>query len=478
MKKNFNKEEYREQKQQETQEILKKLEQGVKDVFASGKFKEYLDVMSKFHNYSFNNSIMIMLQKPDASHVAGYTTWKQLGRQVKKGEKGIKILAPSKYIKEIPLVDKEGKPVLDENGNQKTELKEFQYFKTVNVFDISQTEGKELPSLITTLKGKVEEKQAIYKALEKLTWVEIQEKTINGRAKGYFKPANLLTGEPPQIVVKKGMEDLQSIKTAIHEAAHCLLHDPNKNETESKQARDVQEVQAEAVAYVVSQKLGLDTSDYSFGYIASWSANKQLDELKESLKVIQKTADKIYSVIEQEIGHLKDISSLIKDDIKDKSIVEIVWTESDFFSEGELLTFKEANSKFKESDDIITDLRQEAKEKGEYYPYLKTRFIIKTSIDGKEFNYAGRYDMGDGDGPLINHIKEHSRQLKEHSETVINPKEKEDINKEIDFIDNKLIPKLEKELAKESITKRIEKAKETLSKNSHQKHREKEKESR
>lgn len=464
MKKNFNKEEYKEQKREETAEIMAKLEQGIKDVFTSDKFKEFLTVMSRFHNYSINNTVLIMQQNSGAERVAGYNTWKELGRQVRKGEKAIKILAPSSFKKEVQVLDEKGNIIIGDNGKPKTEIKEIRYFKQVSVFDVGQTDGKELPSLVNELKGNVEEKEAIYKALTGITGLLIQEEKIKGKAKGYYQPASI-SGEGEKIVVKKGMEDLQSIKTAIHETAHCLLHDPNKETTNLEESRNAKEVQAESVAYVVASKLGLDTGEYSFGYIASWSTGKQLEELKASLQTIQKTADSIYSAIEKELGNLKNLDKVLQESIEDKTIVEILRSESSDFASGELLDIKEANSKFYQIDCKVQELNKAAIEKGEdYQPYYKTRFNIKTQIDGKECNYAGRYDLGDGEGYLINHIKNELEVLKDHTSTLSEPKEKAENEKKISFVEGKLIPKLEKEIGKESITKKLEKAKETLSK--------------
>lgn len=483
MKKQYDKVAYKEQKQDETKEILAKLEQGVKDVFTSDKFKEYLNVMSKFHNYSMNNTILIMLQKPDAQRVAGYNTWKELGRQVQKGEKAIKVLAPSSFKKEVQAIDQKGKPIIGEDGKPKTEMKEIQYFRQVSVFDVSQTQGKELPTLTTELRGNVEEKAAIYKAINNITGLEVQEEKIKGKAKGYYQPASL-TGEEAKIVVRKGMEDLQSIKTAIHETAHCLLHDPNNKEAlGATDTRNSQEVQAEAVAYVVGQRLGLDTSDYSFAYIASWSAGRELKELKQSLDKIQQTAETIYSAIEKEIGHLKDIDKLLEETTlekaQNKTMVEIISTEGSDFKEGEVIELREANRRFKEYDDKVVGLKKEAYEKGEYYPYFKTRFNIKTIINGEESNYAGRYDIGDGEGDLISHIKNSTEELKEFAKTITDPKQKADYEKQIKYVEGKLIPKLEKEAAKESITQKLKKAQEkSTQSNGSRKNQEKEKEGR
>lgn len=476
MKKDFNREEYKEQKKKETAEIMEKLEQGVKDVFNSDKFKEFLTVMSRFHNYSINNTILIMMQNPGAERVAGYNTWKELGRQVRKGEKAIKILAPSSFKKEVQILDEKGKAIIGEDGKPKTEMKEIRYFKQVSVFDVGQTEGKELPSLVNELKGNVEEKEAIYKALTSITGLQIQEEKIRGKAKGYYQPASI-SGEDEKIVVKKGMEDLQSIKTAIHETAHCLLHDPNKETTNLEESRNVKEVQAEAIAYVVASKLGLDTGEYSFGYIASWSAGKQIEELKESLQTIQKTADSIYSAIDKELGNLKSLDKILQESVEDKTVVEIIRSESADFTSGELLGIKEANSKFYQIDCKVQEINKAAIEKGEdYQPYYKTKFNIKTQIDGKESNYGGRYDLGDGEGYLIDHIKNSLDELKQYATTITDSKDKVEKEKHIRFIEEQLIPKLEKEIGKESITKRLEKAKETLNKGKNLKRQEKDQE--
>lgn len=318
----YNKETYHKDKQEELKQIMKNLEEGVKNVFTSEKYLDYLDVMSKFHRYSSNNILMIMLQMPEAQYVAGYTTWKQLERNVKKGEKGIKILAPCKYTVEVGLVDAKSKePILDENGKQKIEKRDKIGFKTAAVFDISQTEGKELPELVTELKGTVEEKHTIYRALEELTGIRIQEEDIKGGAKGYFQHSTL-QGEKGKIVVQRGMEDLQSVKTAIHESAHCLLHDTGA--IQENASRDKKEVQAESVAYVICKKLGLDTSDYSFAYVASWSSGKEVSELRESLDIIQETVQKIYNKIDKKLEHIQDLDKHIDKTVKDEDRCKII----------------------------------------------------------------------------------------------------------------------------------------------------------
>lgn len=257
-------------------EITKKLEDGVKNVFENGNYAEYLKVMSKFHNYSVNNCILIAMQKPEATMVAGYKKWqKEFKRQVKKGEKSIKIIAPLPHKK---LVEKDG------------EEKEVSWisYRAVPVFDISQTEGAEIPTICHDLKGTVEEYTTIIGKLESLSEVSIVYEDIKGNAKGYYSDAE------KKITICKGMEEKQTIKTLVHEITHSILH---RKGAETDTDRRTREVQAERVAYVVCDYLGIDTSDYSFEYIASWSSNKETKELKASLDIIQDTAKKIIAAL-------------------------------------------------------------------------------------------------------------------------------------------------------------------------------------
>lgn len=289
-------------------ELLKKLENGVKKIFETNEYKRYLNVMSNFHNYSYNNNLLISMQKPDATLVNSYTGWKKSKRYVNKGEKSIKIIAPRPYTVdkfiEIDSRDKKGNIIKDDKDNkikEKKQIKENRLsFTTVSVFDISQTDGEPLPQpfKINELNGFVKDKTTILNALKKTAKIPIIFKDIEGRANGYYSPND------QKIVVKNNLSDLHTIKTTIHEVSHKLLHNPNK--IEANTTRKTAEVQAESVAYVVSQKLGLDTSDYSFGYIAGWSTGKEMDELKSSLDKIQKTADKIINDIEKEFELLKD----------------------------------------------------------------------------------------------------------------------------------------------------------------------------
>ena len=288
--------------QKQMQEITDRLEKGVQEIFSGENYKKYLAAMSKFHNYSLNNLILIMLQKADASLIAGYQAWKKLhGRQVMRGEKGIKILAPSPY-KVKRMVDKidpeTQKPVKGKDGKIIKEEKEIVVpaYRMVTVFDVSQTEGRELPTIgANELTGAVDGYDSFLKALDKSCPVPIKFKEIEGKAKGYFS----LTEN--EIAVKQGMSEIQTVKTIIHEMAHQKLH---SGLDAVKQTRSSKEVEAESIAYVVSQHYGIDTSDYSFSYVVGWSDGKETTELKNSLDVIRKTASEMISDID---GALEEI---------------------------------------------------------------------------------------------------------------------------------------------------------------------------
>ena len=290
-------------------EITDRLEQGIRELFDSKRYKEYLRVMSKFHNYSFNNTLLIAMQKPDASLIAGFNAWKNnFQRNVMKGEKGIKILAPSpfKIKQEMEKIDPATqKPVIGADGKPVTEEKEITIpaFKVVSVFDVSQTEGKEIPNLaVDMLTGDVERFKDVFAALEKTSPVPIDFEKIEGGAHGYYHL------EEKRIAIDEGMSELQTLKTAIHEIAHAKLHDIDLNAPVTEQTdrpdRRTREVQAESVAYAVCQHYGLDTSDYSFGYVAGWSSGRELDELKSSLETIRSAAAEIINSID---GYLKDL---------------------------------------------------------------------------------------------------------------------------------------------------------------------------
>ena len=291
-------------------EITDRLEQGITELFDSERYKEYLKVMSRFHNYSFNNTLLIAMQKPDASLVAGFTAWKNnFQRNVIKGEKGIKIIAPSPFkVKQQtekidphtrkPVMGKDGKPVMEEKEVT------IPAYKVVSVFDVSQTEGKELSDIaVDELTGDVERYKDFFTALEKTSPVPIGFEKIIGGAHGYYHL------EDKRIAIDEGMSELQTLKTAIHEIAHAKLHDIDlnapKDEQQPRVDRRTREVEAESVAYTVCQHYGLDTSDYSFGYVAGWSSGRELAELKGSLETIRSTAAEIINSIDEHIAQIQ-----------------------------------------------------------------------------------------------------------------------------------------------------------------------------
>ena len=291
-----------ETRQEKVKIITDTLEKGIKDLFDSAKYKDYLSKMSKLHNYSFNNSMLILLQMPDATMVASITAWnKDFHRYVNKGEHGIMILAPCNYKKPTarPLFDKDGNPEKDENGSPlyTVEYSDVRTYKPAYVYDVSQTNGEPVPRLgEDELEGKVDNYDKIMAALKAVATVDIAYEVITTGAKGYYSSAE------KRIVLNDGMSDLQTIKTLIHETAHSMLHDKDYLEsTGEKKDRQTREVEAESVAFTVCSYLGLDTSDYSFGYIGGWAGSRQLDAVKESMETIRKCSSEIISAIEQQL---------------------------------------------------------------------------------------------------------------------------------------------------------------------------------
>lgn len=288
-------------------EITDRLETGIQELFESERYKAYLTTMSKFHSYSFNNTLLIAMQ--GGQLVAGYNKWRDdFHRNVKKGEKAIKILAPApfKAKKEVQKLDAQGRPVMGKDGKPVTEVQEIQVpaFKIVSVFDVSQTEGEPLPSIgVEELTGSVERYGEFFKALEQTSPVPIGFEDIPGGSHGYYH----LTEK--RIAIQEGMSELQTLKTAIHEIAHSKLHaiDPEAPAIEQADRPDsrTREVQAESVAYAVCQHYGLDTSDYSFGYVAGWSSGKDLKELKASLETIRATAHELITTIDSHLAQLQ-----------------------------------------------------------------------------------------------------------------------------------------------------------------------------
>lgn len=317
-------------------EITEKLENGIQELFSGEKYTEYLKTMSKFHNYSFNNTVLIAMQKPDATLVAGFNSWKNLERNVNKGEKGIKIFAYAPYKKkeevikrdpdtDMPLLDKDGNPIKEEK------IIEVPSFKVVSVFDVSQTNGKELPTLgVSELEGDVKDYEKFFSFLKEISPVPIKfEKIEEEGCHGYYHQVD------KEITIDEGMSQIQTVKTAIHEIAHAMLHD--KDDVSEKKDSNTKEVEAESIAYTVCQHFGIDTSDYSFGYVAGWSSGKELPELKSSLEIIKSKASDIICKIEakyrglvqedvkeEKTDNKKDIIGNVKySDIKDKKYIKL-----------------------------------------------------------------------------------------------------------------------------------------------------------
>lgn len=296
-------------------EIQEKLETGVREIFESGKYEEYIAAMSKFPHYSINNCILIVSQCPEASHVCGFRKWQtDFNRVVNRNEHGIMIIAPITYKADVeePVFDSDNHPVVDADGKQMTEkvTREFQGFRPAYVFDVSQTSGEPLPTLANMLNDGVDDFEKMRDVLIAISPVPISFEEISGTANGYFSPSGQC------IVVRNDMSELQTIKTMIHEIAHATLGHGGK---EDKWDRETKEVQAESVAYWVAQMMGLDTSEYSFGYISGWSKDREVSELKENLDLIKTTADKITADLERELSkNVEMTESICEEQVQEK----------------------------------------------------------------------------------------------------------------------------------------------------------------
>ena len=318
---------------QRVQELTDKLEQGLQDLFNSDSYRNYLSTMSKFHNYSFNNTLLIAMQKPDATLVAGYKAWqKNFERHVNKGEKAIRILAPAPYkIKEerdkIDPVTQE--LLLDKDGNPQKEEVEITIpaFRAVSVFDLSQTDGKPIPELTAKeLLSDVEGYQDMIRAVEAISPVPIELEEIAGDSKGYYDR------EAKRIAVQENMSESQTLKTMIHEVAHSKLHSKEVEQDEQmRKDRNTKEVEAESVAYTVCQHFGVDTSDYSFGYIAGWSSGRDTKELRSSMDTIRRTASELITGIEEQLQELQRDREVSQEQTKE-SILLIQNTDLSEFS--------------------------------------------------------------------------------------------------------------------------------------------------
>ena len=296
-------------------EIVTGIEAGIQDLFQSDKFADYLRTMSRFHSYSYNNTILIHMQMPSATHVAGFNKWKnQFGRHVKKGEKGLTIIAPTpfkKRIEEMKLDPDTRAPVLDHDGNVIMEEREIEIplFRPVKVFDVSQTEGRPLPSLVSSLTGDVQQYEAFMEALRRTSPVPVQFKPLREGLDGFL---NL---EDQTITIREGMSQVQTVCAAVHEITHAMLHNREQErlsaaagteQAEKLKPKDqnTKEVEAESVSYTVCQYYGIETSANSLGYIATWSKDKTLPELKASLETISKTANILITSIDR---HFQEI---------------------------------------------------------------------------------------------------------------------------------------------------------------------------
>ena len=313
--------------------ILKSLETGVENIFTGDKYAQYLQTMSKFHRYSFNNTLLIAMQRPDATLVTGYRNWQTMGRQVKKGEKGITILAPApiKRKREQEILDQNNTPLLDGNGKPKTEEVEvvIPRFKPTTVFDISQTDGEPIETLAPEgLTEAVADYELFMKAITEISPVPIRFDEIEGEAKGYYHSVD------KEIVIQKGMSDSQTIKTAIHETGHARLHDKDlMAEQGIEKDRLTKEVEAESVAYCVCSAFGVDTSEYSFPYIAGWSSGRDMKELKTSMDTIRKTAGEMIDELSEKLQELFTEKKLLLESEQKEKLIPAVEAAGYHFDE-------------------------------------------------------------------------------------------------------------------------------------------------
>ncbi len=309
-KNNFDPKAAAEARKAEMNEITAKLEKGVQDIFKSENYKDYLNFCAKLPRYSVNNQILIMMQKPEATMCQSFSGWKEMNRIVKRGEKGIRILAPSPYKmqKEQDKKDSFGKPVLDTDGEPVKETVEVTVnaFKPVSTFDVSQTEGDPIPTVgVNELVGSVNGYETLLAAIKDAVPVPISFEQIESGAKGYFSL------DENKIVVQEGMSEAQTVKTLLHEASHQSLHSREAfDKNKENKTKNQKETEAESVAYVVCQHYGIDTSDYSFAYVATWSADKDVPELKASLDTIRRAASDLIVKIDEKIQTLTEVKAV------------------------------------------------------------------------------------------------------------------------------------------------------------------------
>lgn len=360
--------------------IMNSLERGVHEIFTSEKYHIYLNTMSKFHNYSFNNTLLIAMQRPDATLVAGYQTWKKkFNRQVQRGEKGIKIIAPApiKETRRVEKVDEETQEiVIGDDGQPETEIVEriTPRFRVTTVFDVSQTEGEPLPTLGTTeLEGNVVIYEDFMKGLEELSPVPFRFEDIGNGAKGYYSEK--------YIAIQRDMSNAQTMKTAVHETAHAILHDRDiMQENGVSKDRTTKEVEAESVAYVVCSHFGLDTSEYSFSYIAGWSSNKEMSELRNSMDTIRVTSSKLIEDITEKLIELRKEKAM-----EEEEIMESVSEKERDETEQEDRTNE--NSFFERTDDSYAIYQYDNTDGNWGYKFMGLSIIsnMGLSVDGKDY---------------------------------------------------------------------------------------------
>ena len=306
-------------------EIVDSIENGIKELFESDKYRQYLSTMSSFHRYSVNNTMLIYMQRPDATHVAGFNKWRdQFGRNVLKGEKGIRIIAPTPYkkkVEEIKTDPETNAPVLDADGKAIIEEKEIRIpmFKVVSVFDVSQTSGKPLPQLAADLSGNVQQYEVFMEALRRASPVPMEIKPVARDTDGFFSI------KAQSITIRAGMSEVQTVCAAVHEIAHAKLHDyehmtelADDGETilvPGEKSRNTEEVEAESISYAVCQYYGIETGENSFGYIATWSKGKELKELRASLETINKTASELITDIDRHFAEICKERGIDREDL-------------------------------------------------------------------------------------------------------------------------------------------------------------------
>ena len=306
-------------------EIVDSIETGIKGLFESDKYRQYLSTMSRFHRYSVNNTMLIYMQRPDATHVAGFNKWRdQFGRNVLKGEKGIRIIAPTPYkkkVEEIKTDPETNAPVLDADGKAIIEEKEIRIpmFKVVSVFDVSQTAGKPLPQLAADLSGNVQQYEVFMEALRRASPVPMEIKPVARDTDGFF------SAKAQSITIRAGMSEVQTVCAAVHEIAHAKLHDyehmtelADDGETilvPGEKSRNTEEVEAESISYAVCQYYGIETGENSFGYIATWSQGKELKELRASLETINKTASELITDIDRHFAEICKERGIDREDL-------------------------------------------------------------------------------------------------------------------------------------------------------------------